>query len=169
MNLTNTKAALERVGKNLRREMRFTLTKQKKKVSGTLWRSIKPEVKETPGSLMLGIEMADYGDYVNKGVQGAKSNAKAPNSPYRFGGSKKSVPPGGIDRWAVKKGIKSIRDKQGRFIPRKSIVFAISRAIYLYGIKPSGFIDDTLEKQKQANLQLIANAIRLDFAASLEK
>ena len=38
-----------------------------------------------------------------------------------------------------KKNIKGVRDAQGRFIARKSLVFLISRSIYLSGIKPSLF------------------------------
>jgi hypothetical protein len=43
-----------------------------------------PEITEQPGSTTLQIRLADYYDYVNKGVKGVKSSRNAPKSPYQF-------------------------------------------------------------------------------------
>ena len=81
-----------------------------------------------------------YAKYVDKGVKGSKSSAKAPNSPYKY--TSKQPPSGVIDKWAVRKGLQGVRDEKGRFIKRKSLVFAIARSIKLYGVKPTNFFTD---------------------------
>jgi hypothetical protein len=99
--------------------------------------------------------MLDYGEFQDKGVRGAKSyyaDQATAESPYKFGtGSfagqgeqfRKS-----IDRWMVKKNVfnKSIRDKKGRFIPRKSLAYLITRSIYSKGIRASMFFTKPFEK-----------------------
>ena len=51
-----------------------------------------------------------------------------------------------IDRWAVqKRGLRSIRDEKGRFIPRKTQVFLIARSIARYGFKGTPFLDNAVD------------------------
>jgi hypothetical protein len=52
--------------------------------SGYLADVSNPEITEQPGSTTLQIRLADYYDYVNKGVKGVKSSRNAPKSPYQF-------------------------------------------------------------------------------------
>ena len=48
----------------------------------------------------------------------------------------------------VKKNVfnKSIRDKKGRFIPRQSLAYLITRSIYSKGIRASMFFTKPFEK-----------------------
>jgi hypothetical protein len=92
------------------------------------------------GAVDMSFVAEGYAKFVDKGVKGSKSSAKAPNSPYKY--TTKQPPSGVIDKWAVRKGIQGVRDKKGRFIPRKSLVFSIARNIKLYGVKPSNFFTD---------------------------
>tara|TARA_R100000541_G_scaffold5208_2_gene12680 strand:- start:12429 stop:13082 length:654 start_codon:yes stop_codon:yes gene_type:complete len=105
----------------------------------------------------------EYGNFLDQGVQGANPNdlsapgtdkkgnstpgskwygiQKAPYSPFRFGSG--NGPSGGlrgaIDKWTITKGIPDIRGKDGRFLPRKSLVYLMTRSIYLAGLSPTYF------------------------------
>ena len=61
-------------------------------------------------------------------------------SPYKY--SNNMPPTKALDKWVVRKGLEGVRDKKGRFIPRKSLMFLIARSIKKYGIKPSNFFTD---------------------------
>lgn len=179
----HTADAMDRIGRELTRRYRISLTQQGKNASGTLNNSIKHKVVRTAYGVELVHSMAGYADFVNKGVQGAEEN-KAPkyksfqgdqlkawsDSPYRFGkASYPSVPSGSIDRWAVKKNLKGVRDEGGRFMPRKSFVRAISYSIYRRGLVPSLFIDRPFGRMKQQNLRTIAQAVGKDATDYVRK
>ena len=50
-----------------------------------------------------------------------------------------------LDKWIVKKGI-APRGKNGKFISREGLKFAIAKKIFLYGIKPSLFFTKPFEQ-----------------------
>jgi hypothetical protein len=88
--------------------------------------------------------MATYGKFLDKGVSGTEQQRSFTNqdgqkekSPFRY--TIKQPPTGIIDRWVVRKGLKGSRDKEGRFIKRKSMVFLIARSIKRKGIKGLSF------------------------------
>ena len=111
--------------------------------TGRLKKSLRFEIREIEGAIVLELLSAPYSEFVRLGVQGVgPGKNKAPGSPFKFGtGTGK---PGGlrgaIDKWVITKGLNNVRDKQGRFIKRKSLVFLISRSIYRFGIAPTNFI-----------------------------
>jgi hypothetical protein len=88
----------------------------------------------------MSIEMEEYGHFQDKGVSGKKVKY---NTPYSY--SSKMPPPSKLDKWITRKGI-APRDKQGRFISRKSLQFLIARSIFNKGIKPSLFLTKPFEK-----------------------
>ncbi len=85
--------------------------------TGNLYQSIKftTEIFGTKHNFRL--NLADYYDYVNKGIKGTKSSNKSPNSPYSFGGALKPPSSTKLKGWANRKGLnpfgvaKSIREK----------------------------------------------------------
>lgn len=172
--MTNSMKELGKMGKEVRRRARISLKARGKVVTGNLYNSIKYEqsVSRNEKSLNLRFSFpgADYAGFVDEGVRGALSSAKAPRSPFKFGTG--SGPSGGlrpaIDKWVVKKGM-APRGAGGRFASRKGMVFAISRSIYQTGIKPSYFFtnayDRTLKKYspklEKAVADDIGNAIKL--------
>jgi hypothetical protein len=81
--------------------------------------------------------MEDYGEFQDKGVSGVKRKY---NTPYKY--TNKMPPPKAFAQWVVRKGLQGIRDKQGRFIPRKSLQYLIARSVYNNGIKPSYFFSN---------------------------
>lgn len=146
------------------------LTKKGKK-NTKLAKSLQADVLQKEKSFSLRFWAEDYSDFVDQGVGGSgdtkrfkyvdnaynrkKGRAgqiyknlptknKAPKSPYKF---KKKFPPRSVlDKWAVKKSIKGVRDKLGQFIPRKTLVWFIQRNIFLTGLEPTYFFSDAFKK-----------------------
>ena len=84
--------------------------------------------------------MADYGKFLDLGVKGKDSSAKAPNSPYKFGtgSGKKGGLTKGIDKWVRRRGIQ-FRDKKGKFLSYEQTGYIITRSVYKTGMKASMF------------------------------
>ena len=146
-------------------EIKKSLKNKKKTASGELYDSIQgTPIKEATDSLSFGIEMADYGTFIDKGVSGVK---KKYNTPYEY--RDKMPPPSKLDKWIVRKGL-APRDVKGRFTGRsiktvgfaKSISFLIARSIYMNGIKPSLFFTEPFRKYSKDLPIVIAEALRID-------
>ena len=150
--LKNLKKALNRFGKSV-----VTRSRKKLKSNSKLAKSLgytEPKIDTARGTIEMEFFAAEYANFVDLGVQGAnpsklppkarkRGKQQAPRSPYKFGSGNykgKGTLRGAIDQWVLrKKNIQGVRDAQGRFVSRKSLVFLISRSIYLSGIKPSLF------------------------------
>jgi hypothetical protein len=113
--------------------------------------------------------MEEYGAFVDEGVQGKRSSAKAPQSPFRFGSG--SGRKGGlreaISKWIERKGIQG-RDNQGRFISNKSLTTLISRSIYNKGIAPSMFFTKPFENAFKNLPDEIIQKFNLDIDELIE-
>lgn len=121
---------------------RSNLTQKKKNVSKELYNSLDYELKVSQNSFSLSFLMEDYGTFIDKGVKGRDSSAKAPNSPYQY---KNKMPPlKALDKWVVRKGI-AVRDKKGRFVSRESLKFAIAKSIQSKGIETTNFFTKPFE------------------------
>ena len=154
--LVNVKEELNRFAKYVISQSRANLTRGKKNSSKDLYNSLDSEVKVSKNSFELSFLMEEYGVYQDKGVSGVK---KKYNTPYSY--TTKMPPPSKMDKWIVKKGI-APRDKNGKFISRKSLQFMIARSIFNNGIKPSLFFTKPFEKAfKNLNKDLI-EAYKLD-------
>lgn len=139
--MSNVDKVLDTFGKKVVQTARGILNAKGRNASGDLGSSLGYFIKVYPsGAVDMSFVAEGYAKFVDKGVKGSKSSAKAPNSPYKY--TTKQPPSGVIDKWAVRKGIQGVRDKKGRFIPRKSLVYSIARNIKLYGVKPSNFFTD---------------------------
>lgn len=127
--------------------------------NGELYNSLKSEVSQTDDDITVTFTGTPYASFYDQGVQGADPTRmpdgakhrqnRAPLSNFRFGtGNFKGQGSlrGAIDQWVVQKpGLSNVRDDLGRFIPRKTMVFLITRSIYLTGLKPSYFFSDPFE------------------------
>jgi len=131
-----------------------------KNTSGNLSDSLGYHLDVKDGKLDLRFLGAPYTRIVDEGIKGSKSSAKAPKSPFSY--RTKQPPSGVIDKWVVRKGIKSARDERGRFIPRKSLVFLMARSIKLYGIKPTNFFSDAVNQGLKGLPREFARAYVLD-------
>ena len=84
--MTHSMQELGKIGKEVRRRARISLKARGKVVTGNLYNSIRYEqsVSKDDKSLNLGFSFpgAEYWQYVDEGVKGAMSSAKAPRSPF---------------------------------------------------------------------------------------
>jgi hypothetical protein len=128
-------------------QSRSNLTKSGHNNTKGLYNSIKGEVVTDKGFSIVGFSMDDYGQFVDKGVKGKTSSAKAPNSPYKFGTGtgKKGGLTNGINKWVKQKGFQFRDRKSGRFLSYDSTAYLITRSIYHKGIKPSLFFTKPFE------------------------
>ena len=125
------------------------------------------EVIVTKEGLTIYFKMADYGTFVDKGVKGKGGElpegskypgswggrryyttweGKRKDSPYKFGSG--SGGSGGlrrgISKWIKTKGLKGRDAKTGRYITDKSLVFLISRNIYIRGVHGISFFQNAI-------------------------
>jgi hypothetical protein len=152
---------------------RKNLKRKKKITTGQLYKSLKYKIIPDKNSTILNFEMEDYGLFVDKGVKGKDPNAlppkakyygiqKAPNSPYQFGAMKSRGLRKALNRWTVQKNIKGVRDKKGRFLPRKSMQFMMARSIYLSGLEATMFFTDPYNKLIKAFTRKFFDAFIID-------
>ena len=94
---------------------------RKKSNTGALKKSLGYSIRQTDGEIIISFKSSkDYAAIVEEG---------------RDKGSK--MPPSGvINRWAIQRNIKGVRNKRGQFTSRKSTVYAIRKSIAKRGIKP---------------------------------
>ena len=164
---------LNKFAKYVIQQSRSNLTKGKKNASKELYNSLDftdPTTKN--GTTSFSFTMADYGVFQDRGVKGTKSNyienSQSPYS-YKSKGGKRGLkgmpPPKAFDKWIVRKGLKDIRDKQGRFLPRKTLQFLIAKSVFEKGIKASMFFT----KPFQAAFKRLPDEILEAYSIGLEK
>jgi hypothetical protein len=74
-------------------------------------------------------------------------------------------PSGNLDRWVIRRGLGDTRDESGRFISRKSMVFAIRKSIFQKGIEASEWFTRAFELKYKRLTPKIEDAL----AISMEK
>ena len=161
--LKNVQQELNRFAKYVIKQSRTNLTKGKKNSSKKLYNSLDYDLNVSPNSFSMSFLMEDYGIFQDKGVSGVK---KKYNTPFSY--KDKMPPPSKMDKWIVRKGLKGIRGKNGKFISRKSLQFMIARSIYNNGIKPSLFFTKPFEKAFKNLDKDIIKAYQLDVEELLK-
>jgi hypothetical protein len=156
MNRDETKKALEELRKYVIQQSKSNLSRLGKNSSKNLYNSIDGEVEAYPNSISLLFTMEEYGFFQDQGVSGTDKKYKTP-----FSYTNKMPPPKALDKWIVRKGI-APRDKNGKFISRKSLQFLIARSIFKNGIKPSLFFTKPFESAIKRMPEEITKAYGLD-------
>jgi hypothetical protein len=161
--LKNVQQELNRFAKYVIQQSKANLTRDKKNSSKALYNSLDYDINVSPNSFSLSFLMEDYGVFQDKGVSGIK---KKYNTPYSY--TNKMPPPSKMDKWIVRKGLKGVRGKDGKFISRKSLQFMIARSIYNNGIKPSLFFTKPFKKAFTNLDKDIIKAYQLDVEELLK-
>ena len=161
--LKNVQQELNRFAKYVITQSKANLTRGKKNSSKALYNSLDYDLKVSPNSFSMSFLMEDYGVFQDKGVSGIK---KKYNTPYSY--TNKMPPPSKMDKWIVRKGLKGVRGKDGKFISRKSLQFMIARSIYNKGIKPSLFFTKPFKKAFTNLNKDIIKAYQLDVEELLK-
>jgi hypothetical protein len=159
-----TQDALNKFAKYVVSQSKANLTRSKKNASGNLRNSIGYDLKVNPNSFELEFIMAEYGMFVDEGVQGSKSSyLESRNSRFEYSGRFKSIPTAALDKWVIRRGIKGVRDEKGRFIKRDSLKYLIAKSIYEKGIRASLFFTKPFEKAFDNLPKEIVDAYALDI------
>jgi hypothetical protein len=170
--MTQTTKMLEKIGKMWRKNARISLRMQDKVNTGALYDSMPVTVGENQHAYFVNITpQVNYWEFVDKGVQGASKNifARQSESPFKYGSGKGGRGlRGGIDKWVIQKNLQGTRDAQGRFTPRKSLVYLISNAVWNRGLKPTFFISDTLKRLKPKAVKWLGSALGQDISNALK-
>jgi hypothetical protein len=139
--------------------------------SGALRQSISvTELKRLSGyKYSIGIDMEEYGEYVDQGVSGTRYSTPEP-SPFRF--RNEGVGPdmqNAILKWAKIRGIR-LRDKDGKFIQGtfsstayKGLAYVIARGIKRRGISQTYFITTPFRLMEQTLPGQIREALEKDL------
>ena len=174
MKIDNVQAALEEFGQLVIDRAKSNLKKGGKygthNTSNKLTNSLSFKIKESPRSIAFDFYAEDYWKFLDYGVKGKISSAKAPNSPDKFGSGtgKKGGLRTAIDSWVVRKGLAGTRDKQGRFMSRKQMVSMISRSIYLKGTNETKFFREAFEINYKSLDENIVEKYGLDLESFLK-
>ena len=170
--MTQTTKTLEKIGKMWRKNARISLRKQDKVNTGALYDSMPVTVGQNQYAIYVDITpTVNYWEFVDKGVQGASRNIfpRQSESPFKYGSGKGGRGlRGAIDKWVLQKGLGGTRDAQGRFTPRKSLVFLITRAIWNRGLKPTFFLSGTLKRLKPKAMKWLNAALSKDMANAIK-
>ena len=171
--MTQTTKTLEKIGKMWRKNARISLRKQDKVNTGALYDSMPVTVGQNQYAIYVDITpTVNYWEFVDKGVQGASRNIfpRQSESPFKYGSGKGGRGlRGAIDKWVLQKGLGGTRDSQGRFTPRKSLVFLITRAIWNRGLKPTFFLSGTLKRLKPKAMKWLNAALGKDMANAIKE
>lgn len=134
-------------GKDVVKQSRTRLSKAKKNDSKSLYNSLSYDLNVSKNSFSLSFNMEDYGTFIDKGVKGVSSSAKAPNSPYKFGTGtgKKGGLTNGIDKWVTRKRIQFKDRKSGKFMSYKSTAFLIRNSIWNKGLETTNFFSKSFD------------------------
>ena len=170
----HTKKLLNSFAKGIIEQAKKILKAKKKNVSGKLLNSLKYKIKEDKNGFDLSFQGAKHANFIDKGVSGKEKrqyfkdlNNKRRQSPFRY---KSKKPPASVfDKWIVKKGLKGIRDKKGRFVSRKSLQFALRETIYKKGIKSTSFFSNSVHTQYKKFRPKILAAFKQDVIKRFEK
>jgi hypothetical protein len=162
MNQEETRKALEELKKYVIKQSRSNLTRLGKNASKKLYKSIEGDVEVYPNSIQILFTMNEYGFFQDQGVSGTEKKYKTP-----FSYTNKMPPPKVFDKWIMRKGI-APRDKNGKFISRKSLTFLIARSIFKNGIKPSLFFTKPFEKVIKRMPEEITRAYGLDASKLID-
>lgn len=154
----NTEKALSDFFKKVIRESRKNLKSQGINASNNLSRSLDYDVKESKNSIEASFLMADYGDYVDKGVKGVQSGKSLAGYKYRD----KKPPVRFLRTW--------VKQKSGRFRRRNQdqIAYAIQNTIYKRGIRPTEFFSKPFEKEFRKLPDEVIEAYGLDVEQFME-
>lgn len=124
--------------------------------TGKLAESLTSHIETSSNGFSLNIEGLEYGKYVDEG-----------------GGAGAIPPVQTIVNWIRNKPVTSLQDYKGNSVKIdeiakvQSIAYAISRAISLKGVQPTGFLDDAIENAVD-ELEAIADPLVQDIILNLE-
>ncbi len=170
--MTNLEKVLKDFNKEVIKQARANLTRKGKRDTNTLYKEMNSTVSVGKNSFYSSIDFgkaSEYWDFIDKGVKGVSSSARAPQSPYKFGtgtGTTGGLTKG-IDGWVRRKRFQ-FKDKQGKFLSYESTAFLIRRAIWNKGLETTNFISRPFELAFKRLPNEVIQAYSLDLDSTLK-
>lgn len=169
-----THNALDLFGEAVVGKSRLNLKRKDKLASKGLFDSISYKIKTSPNSFEIDFYMEDYWKFVDYGVKGV-GGTKADGTPWKkktvtnnkFKYKDKRPPIIAFNGWTIRKGI-APRDSKGRFIKRRSLLFAIANSVYHTGLETTSFFTKPFEKEFRELPDEVVEAYALDVEEFLE-
>jgi hypothetical protein len=164
---------LNNFGKYVQQQAKSNLSKKKKKDTSKLYNGINYKTVPTKDGAVLTFDFKDANDYwefVDKGVKGFSSSAKAPTSPFKFGTGtgRKGGLTNGVNGWVTRKRIQFKDRKSGQFLSYKSTAFLIMRSIWNKGLATTNFFTKPFEQAFQRLPEDIYAAYGLEVESQLK-
>lgn len=183
--LTITGRILAQYGAEFKDVLNKLINQKKLVATGNLADIDNPEIDEGPGITTMRIRLADYYDFVNKGVKGVKSSRNAPDSPYQFRNYGVGTDMRRSLTQYVQQGRFKIRNVRrdaalGTGLERKGVkastrptieqqVNQLGYLIKAYGIKETGYFDDAFN-QVFSNFEVVmTEAVGQDIILTLSR
>lgn len=166
--------ALNKFGERVVIDSKKNLKKRNKVASGRLINSIDFNAKVSKNSFVISFEMEDYGIFTDAGVHGIggtkadgtkwkKKRVVGSQFRYKSTGMKSSNGKflQSLNGWTIKRSI-APRDESGKFIKRRSLLFAIRKSIFHTGIETTKFFTQPFEKEFKKLPDELIEAYALD-------
>jgi len=117
----------------------------------------------------LEIEWADYGKFVDQGVQGWESGNRAQGSPFQIGRNAPYAKRADIAQWITAKGINP-GGRRGQRVPtRESLSYAITKSVNRFGTRRTLFFSNALSPEIQkALIEDVAEALGKTISISMK-
>lgn len=167
MKYDNLTSALNNFGNKVVADAKANLNNKNSNDTGALNNSLQSTgVVWHKNSLELGINLNEYGAFIDKGVRGVGGVRKTTSSFKRTNNKGKMWKQnGGKSPYSFKVGVKpSVKHFQG-WADRKGLnAFAVREAVYHQGIKPTNFLTDAVE----TNIPLLPNQVADAFALDVQ-
>ena len=144
-NIQSPRQVLENFTERIQVALQQSLERHNKVSGGGLYQSIKVHTKVYGQKVVLEVIMADYWKFVDKGVSGTITKF---NTPFTF--KKKNINQSALFKHIANRGIK-ITPKKGLAFEkqRKTVAFLMGRKIAKFGLKPTHFASDVMDKNSK--------------------
>jgi len=161
--LEHLKDELNTFRKRVIQQAKSNLTKTGKNASKRLYNSLDSDLKGSPNSFQLDFTMADYGEFVDKGVSGVE---KKYNTPFNYKSKRPPLKP--IQDWVTRRRFQFRNRETGKFMSFKSTAYLVAGGILKNGIKPSLFFTKPFQKAFERMPDELVEAYGLDVEQFLQ-
>ena len=180
MDFNKTKKALQDFGKNVVIAAKKNLKKKRKRRNGKsyplvntgqLERSVNDKLKVSSNSFQLEFMFADYGSFLDAGVDGTKKRYGQRKYGLKTFSYKTKMPPiATILKWTNQKRLRLRNKETGKFMKggQQSLAFLIARSIFMYGQKPSYWFTEAFESAYKKLPQELIDKYALDVESFLD-
>lgn len=151
MEWRNTEAALEAFGDEVRIRLENEILDRDHVVSGNLFNGIKTRVEITEDNIILWLEIADYFQYLEEGIEPAGTHKNPGWKAYPF-----------IRQWIIDKPVIP-EERNGKKPSVDTLAYLITRKHVNEGQEPDYMLRDILDDMEEKYMPILEEAIGEDI------